>query len=88
MRWLERYKPGLEKRWTRFGSAVGPTWRVDETCAKIRCKWCYLYRAVDRAGRAVDFRLSTRRDGGAAKAFFRKAIKDDGCAPKTITLDG
>ena len=45
-------------------------------------------RAVDRAGRTVDFRLSTHRDVGAAKAFFLKAIKGQGCAPKTITLDG
>jgi transposase-like protein len=67
---------------------VGPSWRVDETCVKIRGKWCYLYRAVDGAGRTVDFRLSSRRDVGAAKAFFRKAIKGQGCAPKTITLDG
>jgi len=67
---------------------VGPSWRVDETYVKIRGKWCYLYRAVNRAGWTVDFRLSTHRDVGAAKAFFRKAIKGDGCAPKTITLDG
>ena len=48
----------------------------------------YLYRAVDREGRTVDFRLSGKRDVGAAKAFFRKAIKSQGSAPRTITLDG
>ena len=47
-----------------------------------------LYRAVDRAGRTVDFRLSTRRDVAAAKAFFRKAVKGQRRAPETITLDG
>ena len=88
MRWVQRYVPEFEKRWRRFGSAVGRSWRVDETYVKIRGKWCYLYRAVDRAGRTVDFRLSTHRDVGAAEAFFRKAIKGQGCAPKTITLDG
>ena len=36
----------------------------------------------------VDFRLSTRRDVAAAKAFFRKAIKRQGSTPRTITLDG
>jgi transposase-like protein len=51
-------------------------------------KWSYLYRAVDREGKTVDFRLSGQRDGGAAKAFFRKAIKSQGSAPETIKLDG
>jgi transposase-like protein len=34
-----------------------------------------LYRAVDREGKTVDFRLSTRRRVAAVKAYFRKAIK-------------
>jgi transposase, IS6 family len=48
----------------------------------------YLYRAVDSAGRIVDFRLSAGRDVGAAKAFFRKAIRSQGSTPATVTLDG
>ena len=75
MRWVQRYTPEFEKRWRRYALALGRSWRVDETYVKIRGKWCYLYRAVDRAGRTVDFRLSTRRDLAAAKAFFRKAMK-------------
>jgi transposase-like protein len=55
---------------------------------KMRGKWVYLYRAVDRAGKTVDFRLSSRRDVAATKAFFAKAIRSQGLAPKTITLDG
>lgn len=55
---------------------------------KIRDKWCYLYRAVDRAGEAVGFRLSTHRGVVATKAFFRKAIQGQGRVLKTLTLDG
>ena len=88
MRWVQRYAPEFEKRWRRFARAVGRSWRVDETYVKIRGEWRYLYRAVDRAGRTVDFRLSPRRDVAAAKAFFRKAIKSQQRCPRTITLDG
>jgi transposase-like protein len=88
MRWVRHYTPEFEKRWRRYALAVGRSWRVDETYVKIRGEWCYLYRAVDRAGRTVDFRLSARRDVAAAKAFFRKAINNHQHPPQTITLDG
>ncbi|WP_206740703.1 DDE-type integrase/transposase/recombinase, partial [Acidiphilium sp. PM] len=55
---------------------------------KVQGEWAYLYRAVDRAGNAVDFRLSPKRDVAAAKAFFRKAIKGPGSGPRTVMLDG
>jgi transposase-like protein len=88
MRWVHYYSPEFERRWNRFARPAGTSWRVDETYVKIRGKWVYLYRAVDRAGKTVDFRLSSRRDVTAAKAFFRKAFRSQGSAPRTITLDG
>jgi transposase, IS6 family len=88
MRQVHHYALEFERRWNRFARPAGRSWRVDETYVKIRGKWVYLYRAVDREGQIVDFRLSGRRDVGAAKAFFREAIRRQGSAPGTITLDG
>jgi transposase-like protein len=52
----------------------------------VKGRWTYLYRAVDKQGRTVDFLLSERRDVAAAKRFFSKAMKKHG-TPRVITLD-
>jgi transposase-like protein len=88
MRGVHHYAPEFERRRNRFARPTGFSWRVDETYVKVCGKWIYLYRAVGRAGKTVDFRPSPRRDVAAAKAFLRRAIKGQGAAPRTITLDG
>jgi len=88
LRWVRRYAPEFDKRWSRFATPVGTSWRVDETYVKIRSRWAYLYRAVDASGKTVDFRLSPRRNVASAKAFFRKAVRSQRRSPETITLDG
>ena len=88
LRWVQRYAPEFDKRWNRFSTQAGNSWRVDETYVRIRGRWAYLYRAVDAAGKTVDFRLSPRRNVASVKAFFRKAVRSQGRSPETITLDG
>jgi hypothetical protein len=39
---------------------------MDETYIKVRGGWMYLYRAVDKSGKTVDFHLSRTRDVNAA----------------------
>src|ERR1700694_3514462 len=88
LRWVKRYAPEFVKRWNRFCRPAGRSWRVDETYLRVRGRWTYLYRAVDKGGQTIDFMLSRTRDVAAAKAFFRKAIRHEGHPPHTITLDG
>jgi transposase-like protein len=86
LRWVQRYVPEFVKRWSQYARSVGGSWRCDETYVKVNGRWAYLYRAVDKQGRTVDFWLSERRDVAAAKAFFCKAMKHNG-TPRVITLD-
>jgi len=87
MRWVQRYVPVFEKQWMKYARPIGSSWRVDETYIRVKGNWTYLYRAVDKQGRTVDFLLSEKRDKAAAKRFFMKAIGNNE-APQKITLDG
>jgi transposase-like protein len=70
--WVQRYVPEFEKRWGRYARSIAGSWRCDETYIKVKGRWTYLYRALDKQGRRVDFLLSKRRDVVAAKCFFAK----------------
>src|SRR5438270_6530781 len=74
MRWVLRYVPEFEKRWTRYARRVNSSWRVDETAVPVRGGRHYLYRAVDKHGKSVDFLLRADRGMDAAQAFFRRAV--------------
>ena len=52
----------------------------------VKGQWKYLYRAVDKAGRTVDFLLTAKPDRKAALRFLRNAIDQPGL-PEKITLD-
>lgn len=43
------------------------SWRMDETHVEDRGVWVYLYRAVDKFGKTLDFMLSRRRNKAAAR---------------------
>jgi len=53
---------------------------------RIRGKWAYLYRAVNKEGLTIDFLLTPTRDRDVAGAFLRKAIRTQGL-PEKITID-
>src|SRR5947208_9361203 len=59
---------------------------MDETYIKVKGEWKYLYRAVDKEGKTVDFLLTKRRSKLAAHKFLLNAISNYGC-PKVINID-
>ena len=69
-RWVLKYAGEIEKRlrWYRK-TKFGLTWRVDETYVKVKGKWTYLYRAIDKRGRTIDFYLFRTRNAEAATLF-------------------
>ena len=85
-RWAIRYLPLLEKIFRRHKRPVGGSWRMDETYIKVRGQWKYLYRAVDKEGKTIDFLLRAKRDKAAATKFFNKAMRLNG-DPAKVTMD-
>src|SRR5260221_6950605 len=85
-RWVIKYAPEFEKAFRPQQRPVGRSWRLDETYVKIKGKWAYLYRAVDKEGHTIDFLLTPTRDQDAAEAFLHKAIRPQGL-PEKITIN-
>lgn len=85
-RWVIKYSPQLLKAFKKNKKRVGCSWRADETYIKVKGKWTYQYRAVDKSGQTIDIYLSKKRDKTAAKRFFKKSIGSSG-RPEKITID-
>ena len=50
-RWAQKFTPQLEAAFRKGKKRqVGKSWRMDETCIKIKGQWKYLCRAVGKAG--------------------------------------
>jgi putative transposase len=54
---------------------------------QINGKQRYLWRAVDQDGEVVDVYLQAKRDGAAAKRFFRRLLRSHGAEPRKIVTD-
>ena len=47
-RWVVKYSPVIASQAQRQKSKTSSSWRMDETYIKIRGKWNYYYRAVEK----------------------------------------
>ncbi len=85
--WCNKFGPNYAKRMKRKHQGFGDTFFIDEVFVKINGKQHYLWRAVDQDGEVVDVFLQARRDGSAAKRFFKRQIKSNGGDPRKIVTD-
>ncbi|WP_460275859.1 IS6 family transposase [Celeribacter sp. ULVN23_4] len=85
-RWVVRYAPQIAANAQAKKRPTAISWPMDETYIKVKGKWTYLYRAVDRDGNTLDFMLSERRNTAAARRFFKQAIATNG-VPDRFVID-
>jgi len=85
-RWAIRFLPALEKVFRKHKRPVGVSWRMDETYIKVKGIWKYLYRAVDKESKTVDFLLTVKRDKAAVMRFFDKAMQTNS-VPAKVPMD-
>jgi len=84
--WINKFGPEFTRRLRRRHPGFGDTYFLDEVFVKIDGKQHYLWRAVDQDGEVVDVYLQQRRDGKAAKRFFKRMLKSGGI-PRQIVTD-
>jgi len=85
--WCNKFGPKYARRLKRRHQGFGDTFFIDEVFVKIDGKQHYLWRAVDQDGEVIDVFLQSRRDGKAAKRFFRRLLKTHRSEPRKIVTD-
>jgi putative transposase len=85
--WCIKFGALYARRLKRRHRGYGDTFYIDEVFVKINGKQHYLWRAVDQDGEVVDVFLQARRDGSAAKRFFKRLLRSHGSEPRNIVTD-
>jgi putative transposase len=78
-RWVGKYSPLAAEQARRRKRPTDRSWRMDETYIKVKGEWVFLYRAVDKFGKTLDFMLSKRRN-------LARALEVTGL-PRKIVID-
>ena len=85
--WCIKFGAIYTRRLKRKHQGYGDTFFIDEVFVKINGKQHYLWKAVDQDGEVVDVYLQARRDGAAAKRFFKRLLRNHGGELRQIVTD-
>src|SRR5687767_9969807 len=85
--WALRFGREFADRIRRRLPCAGDKWHPDEVAIRIAGAQHRLWRAVDRAGVALDVPVQRRRDKRAAKRLLRKLLKRQCRPPRVMITD-
>jgi len=85
--WCIKFGAVYSRRLKGKHRGYGATFYIDEVFIKINGKQHYLWRAVDQDGEVVDVYLQGKRDGAAAKRFFKRLLRNHKGEPRKIVTD-
>jgi putative transposase len=85
--WCIKFGAIYTRRLKRNHRGYGDIFYIDEVFVKISGKQHYLWRAVDQDGEVVDVFLQAKRDGAAARCFFKRLLRSHGGEPRKIVTD-
>ena len=85
--WCNTFGPKYTRRLKRRHAGFGDTYYLDEVFVRIDGKQRYLWRAIDQDGEVIDVFVQHRRDGKAAKRFFKRVLKTSRNEPRKIVTD-
>ena len=85
--WCGKFGPDYARQLKRRQGRLGETWFLDEVFVTINGQRQYLWRAVDQDGDLIDILVQPRRDGRAARRFFRRLLKSQRQEPVRLVTD-
>ncbi|WP_424140791.1 IS6 family transposase [Roseomonas chloroacetimidivorans] len=86
--WCRKFGPGFAAKLRRRRPKPGATWHLDGVFLRIDGVLHYLWRAVDQHGVVLDILVQDRRNGSAAKRFFKRLLAGLKYKPRRLVTDG
>ena len=85
--WCRKFGQTYAQQLRRQHPRPGDKWHLDEVFLTMQGPRHYLWRAVDQNGYVLDILVQRRRNGTAAKKFFRKLLKGLKYVPRVVVTD-
>ena len=86
--WCRKFGAVFSRKLRRRRPRPGDTWHLDEMFIRVNGELHYLWRAVDQHGVVLDILVQRRRNGTAAKRFFKHLLCGLKYKPRCLITDG